>query len=297
MNCIFCHKDSSTSKSVEHIIPESLGNKSHILPKGYVCDECNNYFARKIEKILLEQPYFVSARFRNEVLTKKNKPVKQSMIFPGAMKATEVVFQRTEDGLICSFNDEKLFQAIIDGKCSQMITPYLPELEYPNGNMSRFLAKCACEYLLYTIDENSKADFAESFLTDSQLDPIRLYARYGIGTWQYSQRRIYDEVALFVDSECSPPYELLHEMTLFFRDLVDYGDNNYAAEIYFAAIIFGIEYVICISDPDIAGYNLWLTENDNRSPLFRNNEKSLDVGMSDINKFLIKKTNASRIHQ
>ena len=48
--CIFCHKDVSISKSVEHIIPESLGNKSHVLPKGYVCDECNNYFARKVEK-------------------------------------------------------------------------------------------------------------------------------------------------------------------------------------------------------------------------------------------------------
>ena len=48
MICIFCHKDSSTAKSVEHIIPESLGNKHHYLPKGYVCDECNHYFAIKI---------------------------------------------------------------------------------------------------------------------------------------------------------------------------------------------------------------------------------------------------------
>lgn len=27
MQCVFCHKDSSNSKSVERIIPESLGNK------------------------------------------------------------------------------------------------------------------------------------------------------------------------------------------------------------------------------------------------------------------------------
>lgn len=52
MQCIFCHKDSSTSKSIEHIIPESLGNKEHFLPKGYVCDECNHYFAIKIENEL-----------------------------------------------------------------------------------------------------------------------------------------------------------------------------------------------------------------------------------------------------
>ena len=69
--CIFCHKDVSISKSVEHIIPESLGNKSHVLPKGYVCDECNNYFARKVEKELLAMPYFISMRSRNNILSKK----------------------------------------------------------------------------------------------------------------------------------------------------------------------------------------------------------------------------------
>jgi len=31
MRCIFCQEYSTNSKSVEHIIPESLGNKSHIL--------------------------------------------------------------------------------------------------------------------------------------------------------------------------------------------------------------------------------------------------------------------------
>lgn len=75
--CIFCHNDSSTSKSAEHIIPESLGNKEYILPTGYVCDTCNNYFSIKIERDLLTQPYFVSMRFRNEILTKKGNLLKR----------------------------------------------------------------------------------------------------------------------------------------------------------------------------------------------------------------------------
>lgn len=54
MNCIFCKEESSNSRSIEHIIPESLGNKDHVLPPGIVCDKCNNYFARKIEKKILE---------------------------------------------------------------------------------------------------------------------------------------------------------------------------------------------------------------------------------------------------
>ncbi len=40
-------KNSDNSKSIEHIIPESLGNKSFILPLGFVCDKC---FYRSEEK-------------------------------------------------------------------------------------------------------------------------------------------------------------------------------------------------------------------------------------------------------
>ena len=151
MQCIFCHKDSSISKSVEHIIPESLGNKHHFLSKGYVCDECNHYFAIKIENELLSQPYFVSLRFRNEISTKKGKLVRQKMFFPGALKSTDVVMQTTDDGVIVSFDDEEIFEAIKAGKSREMITPYIPEPEYPNKIMSRFLAKCAYEHFLYNM--------------------------------------------------------------------------------------------------------------------------------------------------
>lgn len=37
-------------------MPESLGNTEHTLPKGVVCDSCNNYFARKLEKPVLDSP-------------------------------------------------------------------------------------------------------------------------------------------------------------------------------------------------------------------------------------------------
>ena len=35
MRCLFCKKDSDETKSIEHIVPESLGNKSFVLPLGY----------------------------------------------------------------------------------------------------------------------------------------------------------------------------------------------------------------------------------------------------------------------
>ena len=58
MRCIFCKQDSSASVSVEHIVPESLGNIDHVLPVGAVCDGCNQYFARKVERQVLESPMF-----------------------------------------------------------------------------------------------------------------------------------------------------------------------------------------------------------------------------------------------
>ncbi len=63
MYCIFCKRDSTGSCSVEHIIPESLGNEEHVLPPGVVCGACNNYFASSIEQAVLESGAFKIARF------------------------------------------------------------------------------------------------------------------------------------------------------------------------------------------------------------------------------------------
>jgi hypothetical protein len=73
MKCIFCKNNSDNSKSAEHIIPESLGNKEHILPVGIVCDSCNQYFASKVEKKVLELPYFRSVRHRSRIKSKKGR--------------------------------------------------------------------------------------------------------------------------------------------------------------------------------------------------------------------------------
>lgn len=47
MDCIFCRKGKSF-KSVEHVIPESLGNVDPVLPKGVVCDACKNYIGENL---------------------------------------------------------------------------------------------------------------------------------------------------------------------------------------------------------------------------------------------------------
>lgn len=276
MKCIFCHKDSSKSKSVEHIIPESLGNKEHILPQGYVCDECNHYFAIKIERPLLDQAYFVSLRFRNEILTKKGKLVKQKMVFPSAAKCTDVIMRTTDEGLIASFDDEEIYQSIQRGRCHKMYALFLPEPEYPNDLMSRFLAKCAYEYLLFHMGPD-KYDICVRELLGEKIDvlkELREYARYGKGKfWQYNQRRIYSEGSFFINLAENVIYETLHEMTLFVKEYGKCQDGYTEAEVYYVVAIGGIEYAICLSDPDISEYRKWIVQHEGHSPLENDMEK------------------------
>ena len=98
MKCIFCKKASSNSKSVEHIIPESLGNKNHILSKGIVCDSCNQYFATKIEKPLLESPYFVNVRSRNIIKSKKGRvPMDTGFIIKPSLEKINIGYRKGEN--------------------------------------------------------------------------------------------------------------------------------------------------------------------------------------------------------
>ena len=298
MQCIFCHKDSSTSKSIEHIIPESLGNKEHFLPKGYVCDECNHYFAIKIENELLSQPYFVSMRFRNEILTKKGKLVRQKMVFPGAMRSSDVVIQTTENGIIASFYDDELYEAIKAGKTKTMIGPYIPEPEYPNVIMSRFIAKCAYEYFLYNMGEEKYDLCVQELLCKGSdiLKSLREYARYGKGEyWQYNQRRIYSEGDVVLNQNEALNYEILHEMKFFTREHKRFPNGYVEAEVYFVMAIAGIEYAICISDPNISEYQKWIEEHNGFSPL-NDDTETLSFSLSDINPMLIKKDD-DRIHR
>jgi hypothetical protein len=82
MRCVFCKGDSSTSKSREHIFPESLGNTTQVLPPGIVCDHCN-YFSRKVEKPFLEHPSIRSLRCGQGIPSKRgNIPSIPGMLLP-----------------------------------------------------------------------------------------------------------------------------------------------------------------------------------------------------------------------
>ena len=54
--CIFCKQSDGRFKSEEHIFPESLGNETLILPRGIVCDRCNNTVLARVDEALLDSP-------------------------------------------------------------------------------------------------------------------------------------------------------------------------------------------------------------------------------------------------
>ena len=73
MKCIFCKQVSDDSVSREHILPESLGNVDAILPPRIVCDKCNNYFSREVEKPVLSSGIFRFLRNNKDLRSKKGK--------------------------------------------------------------------------------------------------------------------------------------------------------------------------------------------------------------------------------
>ena len=288
MHCIFCHKDSSQSKSIEHIIPESLGNKSMFLPRGYVCDKCNNYFAIKIEKRLLAQPYFMSLRFRTEIYSKKNKLVKQSIRFSDVSLNSDVQIQ-TSSGLTVLLEDEYIYNQIESGEIKTIEIPYIQEPEYPNKEISRFLSKCAYEYFLYNMGCD-KYDLCVQELLGKENDilkSLREYARFGKGDyWQYSQRRVNSEGGIIYrnDNYC----EVLYEVGFFIKEHNYISKDIIESEIYFVMIIAGIEYAICISDPNISEYLKWIEKNENISPIRKGeNSDYFLFDLSNINPLLI----------
>jgi hypothetical protein len=256
--CIFCKQDSSTSKAVEHIIPEALGNKEHILPRGVVCDSCNSYFGLKVEKPLLDSDYFRQARSRNLIYNKENRvPSISGVLFPGFIpiewdQAGHSVFAARER------DTSKLIDVLRDIQEGKLIVPMI---EKPDEHlMSRFLAKTALEVLASRLSVVPGG--LEEVIDKRELDELRHYARFGTPPklWPFNTRAIYPEGKMFVEG--TQKYEVLHEYTLLYTE---------SRELYLVVVILGIEYAINMGEPETDGYVEWLREHSFKSPLYIDN--------------------------
>lgn len=263
MRCIFCKADSTSSTSAEHIVPESLGNIEHKLPPGVVCDKCNNYLGREVEKRVLESEYFVQARFRNVVPSKGGTTPHVRAVH--LQSGTEVrISHQGDSGSIYPAHEKngpRFVHPLVHSNKGTLVLPVTTPEHVDGYDMSRFLGKIAIEALANTLLGVPGALL--ELVDKEELDPLRHYVRNGSTTtvWPFHHRRIYPEGSVFDDPPCSS-YEVLHEYTHF------YPSYPQLTELYFVLAIFGMEYAINMDAPDTSSYTEWLRRNAYRSPLY-----------------------------
>lgn len=266
MNCIFCRKPSSNSKSVEHIIPESLGNKQFILGKGWVCDQCNNYFAVKIEGPLLQIPFFMQHRHDLNVKSKKGKiPSKNGFLLDKDTSKAVLHKDKNKQESI-EINTAVIKQMLSHGiKKIPVITLTFATPEN-NQLISKWLAKMAIESLVHKAIAN---EWDEITYTHESLDEIKRYVRNARKNefWPYVIRQIYNSEAGFKDNGG------------YFKVICTYDfilTSDY--QLLFQFLFVGTEFTIDLMNADIRSFQQWLKENNNKSITVENLMKQYGSG-------------------
>jgi hypothetical protein len=72
--CLYCMRTAGPFNSVEHIIPEGLGNEHLILPRGVTCDPCNNGPLSVLDNEILDFMPVAMMRTVRGVPTKAGRP-------------------------------------------------------------------------------------------------------------------------------------------------------------------------------------------------------------------------------
>lgn len=248
--CIFCRQDAASSRSVEHIVPESLGNTEHVLPSGVVCDRCNNYFARKIEGPLLDSEYFRHARSAMQVENKRGRTPPRFGILPHLRMSADVWLDGTSIAVEPHDRNRAgdFERSLLQGERGSL---WLPEPSAIDEKlMSRFLGKIAIEELARRLMEID--GWREEILGQEALEPLRRYVRLGDdpAIWRFTRRRLYPRDLRF--GSTSEGYEILHEFDFL------YTPQN---ELIFVIAIFGEEFAIDMGSPNPKRYDEYLNQN------------------------------------
>ena len=135
---------------------------------------------------------------------------------------------------------------------------FVIDMEPPKREMSRFLCKMALEAIAETC--SSKEGGSEIVVDAEFYDNARTYARYGTNfpEWPYSQRRIFPEETLMRHPDNGEWVQAGFGCCWFM---------NKRRETLFAFCFYGIEFVINVGGPSIRGYEEWLEDHGNISPM------------------------------
>lgn len=264
MYCIFCKNESISSRSIEHIIPESLGNVTHTLPVGVVCDKCNNYFARKVEKPFLDSLYIQERRFYAGIPNKKERIPVLEGIHLQSLIPIQMMKKLKEPGISVgaapNADESRWIKSLQNNGSGTLIMPIGTR---PDDYVSsRFIAKVGLEVLAHRVLELPNG--LNEIVNKPELDELRRYVRFGDKPeiWPMSFRQIYPADKLFSDGQVE--YALDHEFDILVTD---------ESEFYIVVAIFGDEYVLNLGGPEIEGYERWLAANNGISPLYTGKNK------------------------
>ncbi len=265
MRCLFCKDNSENSKSREHIIPESLGNEKHVLPPGWVCDSCNNYFSRKVEAPFLGTRYGTASRFEMRIPSKKGRIPISTGFHPHSRSI--VNFMIDKDGLsIFAAQGENESMFINSIRTQSRGRLYIlpagdPELNYETA---RFIGKVGLEILAH--HRINIEGWNDELVNKVELDELRNYVRQGKPgfVWPVNIRRIYPANHEFSD-EIDAAFQVLHEWDILF--IPSSHADELIGEFYAIIAILGVEYAINLGGPELDGYLQWLKDNGEKSYL------------------------------
>ncbi|MCP8896352.1 HNH endonuclease [Shinella daejeonensis] len=262
MRCIFCKNTSASSLSVEHIVPHSFGNRHAILPKGVVCDSCNNYFARKIEQPLLNDKSFRNLRAWYQVPNKRGKPPSLHGFLAGT--ELEIGLRVNKEGYTLEAErkreSEEINRIISHREEAGHPIAFLfhRSMTPPAALMSRLLAKMALEPISLRMLHDPV--LLENLVDEPHWDRLRRWVRVGdnLEHWPYSMRKVFPEETLMRHPETDGWVQAGYSLDLFITT---------RRETYLAFIFYGYEFVINSGGPSIKGYEEWLVQQNGNSPL------------------------------
>src|SRR5208283_1073489 len=177
-SCLFC-TGTGPFNTVEHIIPESLGNDDLTLA-GEVCDSCQAYFGKEVEQFVLVKSPLAFWRTRLRISTKKGRLPSVDLSNPprpkGWLPTTHphhdnlIGFTAHEDGSSSvEIGDPRIVRDILEGRRRSFTFVATPKLLHM---LARFLLKVGVELL--ASEDRSEA-------RTSQYDDARRHARFGTG--------------------------------------------------------------------------------------------------------------------
>ncbi len=243
-NCLYCQAEESFT-TVEHVIPESLGNDDLLL-KGDVCDGCQAYFGKEVERYVLEKTPIAVWRTILGIPTKNGKlpsvRVSQRSVQKGTFPERHQLHDNVgytvhPDGTTSvDIDDFDIVQGIADETRRQFNLALTPKLLFMFG---RFLGKVGLGVLATSDGVRAR---------DTRFDCIRRYSRFGEfeGLWPIFS---YSEGVI---GQWRKPKLLNSKGETVVEDvnLYNYGISEVAGQYTLFRFSMGVDnWVICLDDP------------------------------------------------